>query len=378
MRYISTFSGIEAASLAWEPLGWRPLAFAENERFPSAVLAYHWPDVPNLGDITQVKWEDYRGRADLVVGGSPCQSFSVAGIRQGLADPRGNLALEYLRIVDTVRPKWVVWENVPGVLSSSRGRDFGAFVGALAAIGYGFAWRVLDAQFFGVPQRRRRVFVVAHSGGKWQRAAAVLFERESLRGDPAPRRQAGERVAPPLEARTTAGGGGWGTDFTASRGLASDEETGPWWNGEDVSETLDCSRLVKQQAMPEKGRFAAVVEPLAFKVRGGVERENGSQGSTNIGKKAGKGYLGNEDGAFTVASTQDQWLQLGSTVRRLTPRECERLQGMPDDHTLIPWRGKPAEDCPDGPRYKAIGNSMAVPCMKWIGDRIQSVESLDI
>jgi len=164
VRYISLFSGIEAASVAWHPLGWEPVAFAEIEPFPSAVLAHHYPDVPNLGDITTVDWSAYAG-VDVLVGGSPCQSFSVAGLRRGLADPRGNLALEYLRAVDAVRPRWVVWENVPGVLSVDGGRAFGAFLGGLAELGYGFAYRVLDAQYVrvqshtrAVPQRRRRVF----------------------------------------------------------------------------------------------------------------------------------------------------------------------------------------------------------------------------
>ena len=214
MRYISLFSGIEAASVAWHPLGWETVAFAEIAPFPSAVLAHRFPDVPNLGDITKVDWSAYRGSADLVCGGSPCQSFSVAGLRKGLADPRGNLALEYLRAVDGVRPEWVVWENVPGVLSADGGRAFGTFLGGLAELGYGFAYRVLDAQYVrveshprAVPQRRRRVFVVGCLGD-WRRAAAVLLERESLRGHTPPRREAGARVA----ALTSTGVGASGAD----------------------------------------------------------------------------------------------------------------------------------------------------------------------
>lgn len=232
LRYISLFSGIEAASVAWHPLGWEPVAFAEIEPFPSAVLAHRFPDVPNLGDVTKVDWSAYavggsglvqprddrrlgmraddesptrRGRADadvdrregrsdasayagidVLVGGSPCQSFSVAGLRKGLADPRGNLALEYLRAVDGVRPRYVVWENVPGVLSADGGRAFGTFLGGLVELGYGFAYRVLDAQYVrvqsharAVPQRRRRVFVVGCLGD-WRRAAATVTPRSSL------------------------------------------------------------------------------------------------------------------------------------------------------------------------------------------------------
>ena len=183
IRYISLFSGIEAASVAWESLGWEPVAFADFDDFPSAVLAHRFPDVPNLKDITKVDWNEYKGKAELVVGGSPCQSFSVAGKRLGMDDPRGNLAIEYLRVIDAVRPKWFVYENVAGLLSSDEGRDFGAFLGLVGELGYGFAYRVLDAQHFGVPQRRRRVFVIGCADGDWRSAASVLFERESLRRD---------------------------------------------------------------------------------------------------------------------------------------------------------------------------------------------------
>ena len=193
LRYLSVCAGIEAASVAWHELGWTPVAFSEIEKFPSAVLAHHYPNVPNWGDMTKFKeWPD--ANINVLVGGTPCQSFSVAGLRKGLADPRGNLMLTYLAIADKYRPEWLVWENVPGVLSSNKGRDFGALLGGMAELGYGFCYRVLDAQYFGVAQRRRRVFVVGHLGN-WQRAAAVLFERESLCGNPAPRRETGQEIA---------------------------------------------------------------------------------------------------------------------------------------------------------------------------------------
>jgi DNA (cytosine-5)-methyltransferase 1 len=215
MRYLSVCSGIEAATCAWHPLGWTPVAFSEIEKFPSAVLAHHYPGVPNWGDMTKFKeWPD--ATIDLLVGGTPCQSFSVAGLRKGLADPRGNLALTYLAIADKFRPEWLVWENVPGVLSSGGGRDFGSFLGGLGELGYGWAYRVLDAQYFGLAQRRKRVFVVASLRG-WQRAAAVLFDAASLRGDSAPRREAREGVTGSLAARTT-GGGGLGTDMETGGG----------------------------------------------------------------------------------------------------------------------------------------------------------------
>jgi len=216
IRYLSVCSGIEAASVAWEPLGWTPVAFAEIDPFPSAVLKHRFPNIPNLGDFTRITAADV-GPIDLLVGGTPCQSFSVAGLRGGLADDRGNLALEFLRLADRTRPRWLVWENVPGVLSSNGGRDFGAILGGMVELGYGFAYRVLDAQHFGVPQRRRRVFVVGYLGD-WRPAAAVLFERHSLQGHSPPRREKRERIAPTLSARTR-GGGGHGTDFEVDGGL---------------------------------------------------------------------------------------------------------------------------------------------------------------
>ena len=379
MRYLSVCSGIEAATVAWHPLGWTPVAFSEIEKFPSAVLAHHYPTVPNWGDMTKYQeWPDEP--IDLLVGGTPCQSFSVAGLRKGLGDPRGNLMLTYGAIAKRYRPRWLVWENVPGVLSSNDGRDFGTFLGMLAELGYGFAYRVLNAQFTrtqrfprAVPQQRRRVFVVGYLGD-WRPAAAALFERESLQGNPAPQRKARE-------------------------GIAEQSETsvdGSWWDGKQVAATLTKQNAGGNQRMPDKQNFNAVVtgaitarfggnamgapevdaglyiavaQPVAFKVRGGVEVDS-------AGKAAGKGYLGSEEAAFTLAATQDQWLAAppAMQVRRLTPIECERLQGFPDGWTNIPWRKKP--ESPDGPRYKALGNSMAVNCMDWIGRRIAMVDAL--
>lgn len=166
MKYYSVFSGVEAATLAWEPLGWEPLLFCEIDEFPSAVLKHRWPNVPNLGDIKAVNWKSAIktfGRPDLIVGGSPCQSFSVAGTRTGL-DGESGLMWEYVRAVRDVRPDWILWENVPGALSSSHGEDFRCLLESLDALGYGLAWRVLDAQFFGVPQRRERLFLVGNLG----------------------------------------------------------------------------------------------------------------------------------------------------------------------------------------------------------------------
>ena len=216
MIYGSVCSGIEAATVAWHPLGWKPAFFSEIEPAPRSVLAHHYSDVPCHGDFTTIGANEY-GPINLLVGGTPCQSFSIAGLRGGLDDDRGNLALEFIKLAQRTRPRWVVWENVPGVLSSNRGRDFGTFLAALGEIGYGFAYRVLDAQFFGVPQRRRRVFVVGCLGD-WRSAAAVLFERHSLQGHPAPRREAGKEIAGTLESRASGGGGGpgAGTDGAAA------------------------------------------------------------------------------------------------------------------------------------------------------------------
>ncbi|NBX70048.1 MAG: DNA cytosine methyltransferase, partial [Proteobacteria bacterium] len=187
MKYGSVCSGIEAASVAWHNLGWEPQWFSEIEQFPSDVLKHRFPTVPNLGDMTTINQNPIADERpiDLLVGGTPCQSFSVAGLRKGLADPRGNLMLTFLSIADKLRPKWIVWENVPGVLSSNGGKDFGTFLGALGELGYGFAFRTLNAEYFGVAQRRRRVFVVGYLGD-WRVAAAVLFERESLQGNTKP------------------------------------------------------------------------------------------------------------------------------------------------------------------------------------------------
>ena len=339
MKYLSVCSGIEAASCAWHKMGWTPEAFSEIEKFPSEVLAHHYPNVPNLGDMTNFK-EWNLEPIDLLVGGTPCQSFSVAGLRKGLDDPRGNLALVYLAIADRFKPKWVVWENVPGVLSSNGGRDFGSFLGALAQLGYGFAYRVLDAQYFGVAQRRRRVFVVGYLGD-WRNAAAVLFERESLSGHPAPSREAREEVAKCL---------------TRGVGQRYDFET----------ETLPIAFGAQNSASQGDGVSTEVVATLDKSKTPGV--------AVDVYNQAIDGQTA---ATLTEAcggtNTSGPKVMQSMAVRRLTPVECERLQGFPDDYTLIPCRNRMAAD---GPRYKALGNSMAVPVMKWIGERIQKFEEM--
>jgi DNA (cytosine-5)-methyltransferase 1 len=562
MKYLSVCSGIEAATSAWHHMGWEPVAFSEIDAFPSAVLKHHYPTVPNLGDMSKFK-EWNLGTIDLLVGGTPCQSFSVAGLRKGLDDPRGNLMLTFGAIARHLSPRWLVWENVPGVLSSNGGKDFGAFLGMLGELGYGFAYRVLDAQYFGVAQRRRRVFVVGCLGN-WRDAAAVLFELASLSGNPPPSREA-RKVTPTLSASGTGvsrvgfncedewfipqtagtldrqcGGGKLDHQYAQSGQLLP-----TWWDGAESAASL--TTRCHDQFMPDKGNFAAVVQPIPFRKskraqsvdddeswvdgevantinlfdqgdtrtthavvqtipihdkatrhQGGGDTRNGDGAGNGLGvgkpgdpcptltagdkhaiaftseqtpkvssdlahtltnttfkhnqmvafssnmsvpdcqidvsptlKLGGQGggnppaiaFNGDQsektrsmgesiehtptlraDGPCHVATaavgtdcyngsiTGDVAATMGTpgssvnasgptvmqsmAVRRLTPRECERLQGFPDDHTLIPWRGKDAPQCPDGPRYKALGNSMAVPVMRWIGERIRMVNEL--
>ena len=567
MKYLSVFSGIEAASVAWEPLGWTPVGFSEIEPFASAVLAARFPETINYGDITQHEsWSGIvRGSVDLLVGGSPCQAFSVAGLRKGLEDPRGQLSLVYLQLAARIRPRWIVWENVPGVLSADGGRAFGAFLGALVELGYGFAWRVLDAKHFGVPQRRRRVFLVARDSGDWKSCAEVLLEPAGLPWN-----------------HPTSGSPWKNFASNAAHGVGAG---GKWWDGSDQSASM--TTRCHDQFMPDKGNFAAIVQPTIGALDthcGGTGRKHQSccqghfipavrsftgtshaQYAEGVGTlRASGGDLGG--GSETIVSIQGNLigretggpqgvgvsvnepmytltkadvhavairtantnanghgvaenvthtldgaqgqaiahafystggthglethseisppLKVGTTlgipsgvavahtinthavcialdeelnptvniagtvtrggdggrhaavcisvddqcnarpnqnnplrahgsseafvcvsptltasndpsrspqssevtaqiasvvqatngmiVRRLTPVECERLQGFPDNWTLVPYRGKPASD---GPRYKALGNSMAVPCMAWIGARIAMVEA---
>lgn len=355
MNYLSVCSGIEAASVAWHPLNFRPIGFSEIETFPCSVLSHHFPDVPNFGDMNNFEEWNINGTVDILVGGTPCQSFSVAGLRKGLTDDRGNLALTYCRILQKFRPQWFVWENVPGVLSSNGGRDFGSILGAMVELGYGIAYRVLDAQYFGVPQRRRRVFVVG-CFGDWRRAAEVLFEPGCVSGDSKKGGKARKDVAGSLASRTS-GGGGLGTDFDLAGGLTCHPIPA---HGHPPAIATSTGRLSHCLNAGGMGRQDYETETMVVSFSG---RDRGDDG---------RGYNRepNITGPITetVDSTKPPRVAGPSTgVRRLTPRECERLQGFPDDWTLVPHREKPAAD---GPRYKAIGNSMAVPVMRWIGQRI--------
>jgi DNA (cytosine-5)-methyltransferase 1 len=458
MRYGSVCSGIEAATVAWHPLGWEPAWFAEIEDFPSRVLAHHYPHVRNYGDFTTIPAG--AGPIDLLVGGTPCQSFSVAGLRGGLEDERGNLALEYCRLAARLRPRWVVWENVPGVLSSWTGpkpprdlepgqqweatetSDFGSLCAGLADLGYGLAYRVLDAQFFGVPQRRRRVFLVGYLGD-WRRAAAVLFEPESLRGNPPAKRTAGQAAA--LDAGNGAEGGN--RRSAALTGNAYADRAGEEANlVPSVAGTLNANGKAAGSATQQDAEAGMLVPLIAGTLGGG----SGSRGwacdtdrmtfipQTITGPVThtlrADGFDASEDGtgrgndrraapiAFDTTQITSQTnrsqpapgrpchplaaaahppaVAMTRAVRRLTPRECERLQGFPDDYTAIPGgtrvsKAKIEADyvkymsrggtlsleqalqlVADGPRYRALGNSMAVPVMAWLGRRIERVERI--
>lgn len=234
MRYISLCSGVEAASMAWLPLGWECVACAEFDDYPSAVLAAKFPDIPNLGDVTKVDWKKYHGAADLVIFGSPCQSFSVSGLRQGLDDPRGQLMLECLAACRDIDPEWVVFENVPGLLSADRGRCFATFLNAVAILwpDGGAAWRVLDAQWFGVAQRRRRVFAVINTRD-WRRAAEVLLDENCLRGNPPTRGEARE------DAAADAGRGAEGSGVPRAYGVRTGHTKANGWGvAEELTHTL--------------------------------------------------------------------------------------------------------------------------------------------
>lgn len=527
MRYASVCSGIEAASIAWEPLGWKPVFFSEVEPFPCAVLKHHWPRVPNLGDMTKINGAAWKGMIDVLVGGTPCQAFSIAGARRGLNDDRGNLTLTFARLADDINPEYVVYENVPGILSDKT-NAFGCLLGMLADeddelippggkwsnAGYvlgpkrAIAWRVLDAQYFGVAQRRRRVFLVAcpRDGAD---PRAVLFEREGVRRDFAPSRETGEGVARgaaegigggdptalnwqenhnfhaspcatdslrrnQTEAVLAFGGGAPGpipttTNLTAHGGGRYDFESETFVAYSTKLHNTKSNQAGKfyEEYTPSLQRNSPAPAVVAFaqnsrdevRLQGGdggicgvLSAEPGMKQTTYIcvdtynqcvtgdisqtlcsrgDSSGGNAYLvpavvafdttqitspanysspqpgdpchplaagahppavaislrGREGGATaevsgercpTIRASQGggdkpHILIPGRVVRRLTCTECERLQGFPDGHTLIPWRGKPASECPDGPRYKSLGNSMATPCMRWIGNRIDLV-----
>lgn len=450
LTFATVCSGIDAPTVAWKSLGWKQVFASEIEPFPCEVLKHHHPEIPNYGNLLDYeKWP--RTSLDVLIGGTPCQSFSVAGLRKGLADPRGNLALTFLGVVERFAPTWVIWENVPGVLSSDQGRAFGSFLGGLGQLGYGFAYAVLDAQFFGVPQRRRRVFVVGHSGGQWQRAAAVLFDRESLCGNPPPRRSEREGITHSLAPCLGASGRGFERtrDTRGQDAVIPIQETGQRQSGNSMNgvghgkpgdpmltlqngsrhgdavpnvskplganalskgrETdLDCTTYIPEVLAHGQGNSERVRDgspsltcnheaPIAFIPEVGFARSanpshSGDKGDGGVNtslvafpeRMSGTQRAAAENISPSLGSVNPTAFALRMAVRRLTPKECERLQGFPDQYTLIerkpanPKKGKVTriKMSKDGPRYKALGNSMAVPVIKWLGERIELVHNL--
>jgi DNA (cytosine-5)-methyltransferase 1 len=385
MKFGSVCSGIEAASVAWNGLGWKVSWFAEIEQFPSAVLNHHYPEVPNLGDMTKLPEKILNGdidAPDILCGGTPYQAFSVAGNRQSLDDARGNLTLTFCEIadvLDTVRdiPAIIFWENVPGVLNT-KDNAFGCFLAKLAGedselkpsgkrwtnagVVFGHkrtvAWRVLDAQYFGLAQRRKRVFVVASARERFD-PAEILFEFEGLRRDIAPSRGERKNATSSIEDRSPDGCPTVGTlmardykgignqDLEDGRGLCFEPRS-----ADGVPRIHDdlCPTLNTMGCEMGDNQLAVAFHPTQDPISSLEISHAITSGSTK--------------GCATSAVAKQM------AVRRLTPRECERLQGFPDDYTKIPYRNKDSEKCPDGLRYKALGNSWAVPVVRWIGERI--------
>lgn len=400
MIYGSICSGIEAATVAWEPLGWKAAWFSEIEAFPSAVLQERWPEVVNLGDMTKIAAAVRAGEVqapDVMVGGTPCQAFSIAGLRNGLADARGQLTLSYVELANAIDDKRIergeeeaifVWENVPGVLTS-HDNAFGCFLAGLAGEScelepsggkwthsgcvYGpqrtIAWIVKDAQYFGVAQRRKRVFVVA-SARKGFDPCQVLFESEGVRRDTPPSREPQSAVA----ALTARGVGTCGADDNQAQAGHIIAECA---NG-DISHTLKAEGFDGSE--DGTGRGIPVIAFGGGNTGGNIDvaaclTTKGQRIDFDVETFAVHGTQDPDvnlelDHALGCNHGQENAISKGMLVRRLMPVECERLQGFPDNHTLISWRGKEASECPDGPRYRAIGNSMAVPVMRWIGERI--------
>lgn len=443
MKYASVCSGVEAASLAWMPLGWEAAWFSEIEPFPCAVLNERFPNVPNLGDMTKIKVENLengdqrftngsgadvvvQGGVDLLVGGTPCQGFSVAGKQGGLEDDRSVLCLTFCQLLADMRPRWFVWENVPGVFSTAGGEDFKAFIRKIDEVGYHVAWRVLDAQYVrvdgyprAVPQRRRRVFVVGYLDG-WEYPAEVLFEPHSLFGNTPPRRVKGKGFTADVERSVGTAGRPWdesGVNPTLNQanagggtiGASNQELFAQNFNGL-VLDSYSVDRrnqiLTEDDAVPcdvcgmkpdvygrlgeeytvacdhciAKDTITAASEHEAVRLWNERNTRSGSAvaiAENIIGRQVqngGNGTGAQEELAYTQNTSGVMGVANHATVRRLLPIECERLMGFPDNWTRIPWKRKSAEECPDSPRYKACGNSMCVNVMRWIGMRIEMVE----
>lgn len=380
MIYGSICSGIEAATVAWAPLGWQPAFFSEIEKFPCQLLAHRYGSnmpnepicangVPNLGDMKNYeKWGKHT--IDLLVGGTPCQDFSIAGLRAGLAGERSSLVIVFAKIIRKYRPRWFVWENVPGVLNSNEGQDFADILGLFTGRrvekpgngwknagyvegyenAYSVAWRVLDAQFTrahgfprAVPQRRRRVFLVGHIGSN-KYPAAVLFDTQSLRRDFAPSRETRSSITTGI-ADGAGTSGGEQTAVTAPVASTLNAHYGTKYGQDNQHVDAGCPLFVCERGTEDD-------KAIAFDCLSGGKTANS---------------VGNIPGALHGVGRAA--IATKSQVRRLMPVECERLMGFPDNYTKLD------EKTADAPRYKALGNSMAVNCMRWIGARIQLVEN---
>ena len=441
MKFISCFSGIEAASVASKHIGWKALAFSEIEPFASAVLAHHYPEVPNVGDITKANWGEYNGKADIVVGGSPCQSYSIAGLRKSLDDERGNLTLEYMRAIHSIKPRWIMWENVTGVFTA-KGNPFGQFLAGLCGYdssieppndkwttsgwitaaneeSYSVAWRVLDAQHFGVPQRRRRIFLVGHIGTRnWWKPLEVLFERKSEGWNPPQSRDKGKSITESsgscfaiIMGQTGANGTNVSIDVSPTLDRASPPAVVPITKvviplntmtimgrpSDDIKprmgsgigkETDPCPTITKahSHAVCISETMVSVdtdrvVGSLCARDFKGVGNQYVSEGKVVVMHPSQIAFDSRQDcissekvfGALSSSLPQSQAV-IAPVVRRITPVECARLQGFPDTYLDVMLKGKAATD---GHKYKALGNSWAIPCVKWIFDRLQQVDSIE-
>lgn len=346
--------------MAWKPLGFKPLGFADINPFASAVLAHHYPETKNYGDITQhASWNIQPGTVDLLIGGSPCQAFSIGGYREGLADPRGNLTLTLVSLIDRLRPRYFIWENVEGVLNSNGGRDFAAFIWALAQCGYSFGWRVLDAKGTGspkpLPQRRRRVFLVAHLTDR-EAAAQILFKPEGLPGHLGQSCEEGKDPSPPTASSVASSGTGRLKHFRKSSRPVCKDGFETWvecpftntMNLFDVGDIRSTSAVVDEAVLYENHAQDSRITPCPIVAPTVVAKYGTGGGNTPLVRS--------------------------DLVRRLTCVEVERLQGFPDNYTKIPWKGKHPDNCPDNLRMIALGNSMAVPVIRLLGERIKAYE----
>ena len=354
MRFLSLFDGCHMFGLALRRAGFECVGTSEIDTHAANVTRYHYPDTPQLGDVHNVGATRPTGPVDFIVGGFPCQDLSVAGSRLGLAGDRSGLFWKIVRIAREKSPRWLLLENVPGLLSSNGGRDMGAVVGALGELGYGVAWRVLDAQHFGVPQRRRRVFIVGCLGGV-RRAAEVLFEPESVRGDSPPSREARE------------GSSGDVAKCLTAHGQRLDGDTETFVVADTVQITSKTNRANPKQGDPAPSEVSPCLDTHG---RGSIATGVVLSGRASDSPAALTGAVSSTVRASQGGQDKPHVLTFGG-VRRLMPIECERLQGLPDDWTRY---GRKADgevyDVSDSARYKMIGNGGAVPVVEWIAQRI--------